>query len=324
MVNRSRLRAGFTLIEIMMAMVLMALIMTSVVALLMSQVRFASQVNADVQALDEVTATQDLLNGEVASLTRGGVLFARGDSLSYRLPLSWGVVCGPVDRHLKQATQTNKKSKTAKAVVYSSTAALALEPTPTAIKGPTPEGFALSGDGANFTYYAVSPWSTMAMTKDTVAALACLRAAPEPAGKSKNVRGRKTNMNTVTTTTLGSVDDYYTTPRLSTVVGDIPDERTLMITYATVNYYFKTDGTGGVSLYRNTAAGTERVAGPFTTAAGFSFRLSTGATATTYSSGNLALIRAIRTNLPALRAKRGTMAADTLNVQPWLYLFNAR
>lgn len=317
-------RAGFTLLEVMTAMILTAVVLMSVVSLLLSQVRYVSQINGDVHALDQVNAAQGMLAAEFATLTRGSVQFAGADSVAVYLPLSWGIVCGPLDRHLKSSSLINKKTKTgATSPTVSNTAALTLEADPSDLGSPTPDGFALSPGGATYTYYSVPSWSTMGLVRsDTTAASACMRSAPS--SKTVKIDPKKALLAPVVTTTiLGPIDEYASSTGLKTVVGDMPDERTLMLTYLRVSYFFRNDGSGR-SLYRSSKAGTAKLAGPFTSSAQFAYRLADGSSSTSIAAGNLPNIRAIRPTLAAIRAKRGKVKADTLDVRPWLYLFNAQ
>lgn len=319
----ARRREGFTLIEVMTAMVLTGVVLVSVVALLMSQVKYVSQINGDIQALDQVNAAQGMLSTEITTLTRGAVQFAGADSVVFNLPLSWGLVCGPIDRHLKGAPPTRKTSRTgATSPTYSTTAALAIEPNASALNSPVPDGFGLSLGGSTFTYYPVATWSTMGMAQDTVASLACMRQSGS-ANPVKIDPKRPNRFPLSTSTIFGSIEDYSSSTGLFTVVGAMPDDRTLMLTYLRVSYFLRVDGAG-VSLYRSSKAGTAKLAGPFASNVGFTYRLSDGSSSTSIAAGSLANIRAIRPNLSAIRIKRGSVRADTLNIQPWIYLFNAQ
>ena len=51
---------------------------------------------------------QQLLRDEVADLPRSAVVFARRDSLAYRLPIRWGMICGPIDRATTPAKPAKK------------------------------------------------------------------------------------------------------------------------------------------------------------------------------------------------------------------------
>lgn len=319
--HRARRRRGFTLTEILIAMTLMAIVISAVVTLLLSQSRFVSRISGDVAALDQAAVAEEMLRTEVASLPAGALLLARPDSLAFRLPLSWGVVCGPLDRSTK-ASGAKKKGKTP--VAYSTTAALVLEPAAAALGNPTPDGIALSPNGTTFTYLPVNPWSTLGLAQSATAAEACVNRPTVAAGK-KDDRGKDGDDDGVTAAEIDNLGDYWSSPQLATVAGGtMPSERTFLFTYGVVTYYFKAEGAAGVALYRATSAGAQPVAGPFTAQAGFSYRLASGTTATAYAGATLSDIRAIRATLPAVRERRGAVSSDTVSLNPWLHLVNAR
>jgi prepilin-type N-terminal cleavage/methylation domain-containing protein len=316
--------AGFTLVELMVAMVLLSIVVGSIMTLMISQARYVSRLSGDVQRLDQVRTAQQLLSVEIADLSRGSVTFARSDSIAYRLPIQWGIICGPINRNVLQ-TAPKKKAKTGADVPTPSTiVALQFEPPADALGDPTPEGFALSLDGVSFSYYPDATGSALAMTPDTAAASACLN-DPAQAPKAKAPPPSKKNAPAPPTTTqVGSTDDYYSSAGLTAAAGSMPGERTLIFAYLSVSHFLKSDSTGNTVLYRATSAGTQKLAWPFGSAAGFRYRLDDGSTATTVASGSLARIRAVQVNLPAIRTARGVTSADTINVQPWISLFNAR
>ena len=306
-------------------MVLLSIVVGSILTLVLSQTRYVSRLGGDVQQLDQVRTAQELLSLEIADLSRGSVTVARSDSIAYLLPIQWGIVCGPIDRNNQQAPPTKLKTKTgAVAPLYSATVALQFEQAADALGDPTPDGFALSQDGVTFSYYPTATWSTLAITHDTAAAIACMNTpAQAPAPKTKPP-SKKSAPAPPSTVQIGSTDDYYSSTGLTPAVGSTPQERTLMFAYLGVSYFLKRDSTGNMVLYRATRAGTQKLAWPFGSAAGFKYRLDDGSTAATIGVGNLARIRAVQMNLPAIRTARGATQADTLNVQPWLSLFNAR
>lgn len=323
---RRRGAAGFTLIEVMVAMLMLVIVVASVVALIISQTRNLSLVNGDVQALDQVRAAQEMLGNEIAILPRGGVKFARADSIAYHLPIVWGVICGPIDR-THPTTVVTKKTKTstgASVVLYSDTVAMQYEPDADALGTPTPDGFATSSDGVTFSFYPVATFSSLGITSDTAAASACMSLPPLTTTKKKKKPGKKDAPPPPDTTQVGTSADYYRSGGIKAVVGSAPGERTLMFSYLDVSYYLVNDGTGKKILYRGTKYGSQKLAWPFTASAGFTYRLDDGTTSTTVATSNLPRIRSIQTALPAIRAQRGSTKADTLNVQPWLYLYNAR
>ena len=324
-----RRSAGFTLAEIVVAMLLLSIVVGSIVTLILSQTRYVSRLGGDVQQLDQVRTAQELMSLEIADLSRGSMTFARSDSMAYRLPIQWGIVCGTIDRNAQQAPPANKKTKTGAVVpVYSTTVALQFEQAADALADPTPDGFALSQDGVTFSYYPTASWAALAMVQDTAAAIACLNTPAQAPTKKAKPPSKKSAPPAPSTTQLGSTDDFYSSTGLTAAVGSTPEERTLMFAYLSVSYFLKRDSTGYMVLYRATRAGTQKLAWPFGTAAGFNYRLDDGSIAYAGASGfipaNLPRIRAVQMMLPAIRTAREAAKADTLNVQPWLSLFNAR
>ena len=321
---RCRRAAGFTLVELMVAMVLLSIVVGSILSLIISQSRYVSRISGDVQRLDQVRTAQQSLTEEITDLSRGSVSYALSDSIVYRLPIRWGIICGSINRNSLQTAATKKTKTGAIVAVPSTTVALQFEPPAEALGSPVPEGFALSLDGVSFTYYPDASGSALTMTLDTAAASACLNAPAQAPTKKAPAHSKKTAPPPPTPTQIGSTDDYYRAAGLTAAVGSTPGERTLIFAYLTVSHFLKSDGKGNLILYRATGAGTQKLAWPFASGAGFLYRLYNGSTHTSVSGGNLALIRAVQVNLPAIRTARGATKGDTMNVQPWISLFNAR
>ena len=120
-------------------MVLLSIVCTAVLSMVMSQSRYVGQINTDVQMLDQVRSANELMSSEIADLPRGAIQFARRDSISYRLPVMWGIVCGPTDRQAFQAKKTKLK-KGEVAIAPSTNIALNLEPQADVLGDPSPEG----------------------------------------------------------------------------------------------------------------------------------------------------------------------------------------
>lgn len=326
---RHRPRHGFTLTEILIAMTLMAIIILSVVGMLLSQTRFATRVSGDIATLDRINPVTEMLNTEIVSLPPGAVTTATATEMAFRLPLSWGVICGPVNRHTKSSS--GKKKKKSDNSVPNETMALAIEPAATALgsPAPTPTGVGVSANGVTFEYVDVA-WADLGMTPATTqnpeAGQSCLGETPlQPSGKNGNFRSEKSRT-VVSASQIGNLSDYWASSQLMARVGaSRVAERTLLVTYQVVRYYFAAEGTGRVALFRHTVAGgDQRLAGPFTSQAGFTYRLSNATEGTSVSSANLTSIRAVRVNLPAQRVQRGAVGTATLSVQPWIYLVNVQ
>ena len=320
-----RARKGFTLVELIVGMVLLSIVCTAILSMIISQSRYVGQINTDVQMTDQIRAANELMSSEIADLPRGAVLFARNDSIAYRLPVMWGVVCGPTDRQAFQAKKTKlKKGETA--IAPTTNIALNLEELPDVLGDPQPEGLGISGNGTSFDYWPVAHWSDLHLVSSDSAANSCLDAPAAAPGKKKPPKPKKGNLPTPPVqTVVESLDNYYETAAIGPIANnDAPDERSLILGYINVSYFLKPVANQGQVLYRSTATGTQKLAWPFSTSAGFTYRLDDATTSTTVTSANLPRVRAVRVDLPVTRSARNNRRADTLAVQPWIPLYNAR
>lgn len=311
-------RAGFTLVEMIIGMALLSVLCAVVLAMVTSQTRYVSKINTDVQLLDQVRAANELIGSEVADLPRGAVRYARRDSIAYELPIAWGVICGPMNRQLVQAPPTKA------VVIPDSVQAIQFEPMATALGSPTPEGFALAFNGVDFTYHPVANWSELKLTQDDLAGNACLDAIPLKGVPVPKVPKGQVPPPPPANVQITAAEEYYRSPALVRIAGIAPAERSLIFAYMKVSYFLKPNGDNGVALYRATAGGSQKLAWPFSSSAGFTYRLADNSTSFTVPSASVPLIRAVRVDLPATRAARNHSRADTLTVQPWMPLYNAR
>jgi prepilin-type N-terminal cleavage/methylation domain-containing protein len=316
-------RKGFSLVELIVGLVLVSVLCTAILSMVTSQSRYVGQLNTDAQMVDQVRGANELLTTEIADLPRGAMLYARRDSVAYRLPVMWGVICGPVNRQLLQAN-TTKPRKGEAPLAPATKIAIEFEPKATVLGNPNPQGLAISGNGTSFTYYAVSNWSSLALVSTDSAGLSCLDAVAT-ATKKKKVKANKALPTPPTATVIESAEDYYETTQMGVVFGKSPAERSLIFGYVEVSYYLKpSGGNGAMALYRSTATGPQKLAWPFASSSGFTYRLDDNTTSTTVSEANIARVRAVRVDLPVTRAARNDRRADTLLVQPWIPLYNAR
>ena len=89
---------GFTIIEMLVAFVLFAIVTSSAVGLLMSQ-RNLYDVQADrIDLQRNVRAAVDLVASELRSIPPGGIVSGGPDSLTVRFPYRWGLLCGPLNQ----------------------------------------------------------------------------------------------------------------------------------------------------------------------------------------------------------------------------------
>ncbi len=317
--RRQARERGFTLLELIMAMGLTTLIVGAVVTVVVSQSRFSDRMRAGAMQLGQMRAASNFIATELRDLPRGAVAHAGADSLTIRLPLSWGVVCGDIQRQDEKKMKKkkdkwkkwrkDKKKKEKKGdppppmPEFEDTAAIYMEPLPQALGAPTPEGFGLSYGGLTWELYDVANWDDV-QSSDTTAYSACLGGA---------------DSNFVEKNIYGQFD------KISTFVDSMPSDGALLYTYHYVSYYYAPEsGRPGVILYRGTGEGAQKLAWPFGASAGFRYRLDNGAEVASVPAGDLDRIRAVQLRLPAKLEDERRARVDTLAVHPWVRLQNSR
>ncbi len=317
--GQCRSERGFTLIELIMAMGLTTLVVGAVVSMVVSQSRFADRMRSGAMQLGQVRAASNFIATELRDLPRGAVAHAGEDSLTIRLPLSWGVVCGDVQRQdekkmkkkkkewKKWRKDKKKKEKDGKPPPpmpeFEDTAAIYMEPLPQALGAPTPEGFGLSYGGLVWELFDVPDWDDV-QSQDTTAYTACLGGA---------------DSNFVEKNIYGQFD------KISTFVDSMPTDGALLYSYHYVSYYFAPEqGDADVILYRGTSDGAQKLAWPFAGSAGFKYRLDNGVESSSVPPSDLHRIRAVQLRLPARQVDTRRSRADTLAVHPWVRLQNSR
>lgn len=88
-----RAAAGFSLVEAMIAMVIVGLLGTAVVSLLMTQGRFYSRVDEEVAAQQSLRAAADLASAELRMSGPTDILAAEPESVTVRFDVFHAVVC---------------------------------------------------------------------------------------------------------------------------------------------------------------------------------------------------------------------------------------
>lgn len=89
----ARRRAGFTLVELMIALVIAGILTTVVYRLVQSQSRFVAVQSAREEAQQNARGALDILAGELRTLNPDGLIRAEAQALEFMLPRAWGVVC---------------------------------------------------------------------------------------------------------------------------------------------------------------------------------------------------------------------------------------
>ncbi len=86
-------RAGFTLIELVVALFLAGIIGLALARLVISQARFVAGQDGALQARSTVRAALNVMTGELRALTAGGLRAATADSVTVRVPYAFGIAC---------------------------------------------------------------------------------------------------------------------------------------------------------------------------------------------------------------------------------------
>lgn len=87
-------RRGFTLAELLIAMVVLAILGTALARLLLSNSRFVAGQEARLDARQTSRAAMNLLLAELRMVTVAGITTATPDTLRARVPYAFGMLCG--------------------------------------------------------------------------------------------------------------------------------------------------------------------------------------------------------------------------------------
>ena len=85
---------GFTLLELLSAMTLTAIVATALTRILLSDSRFVSLQHAMMAARQTARAAQNVTSVELRMVSDSGLLAAAPDSVKVRVPYAFGVACG--------------------------------------------------------------------------------------------------------------------------------------------------------------------------------------------------------------------------------------
>jgi prepilin-type N-terminal cleavage/methylation domain-containing protein len=87
-------RAGFTLIELMVSLVILGLLTTALWQIVRSQSAFVASESQREDAQDNARAALDVLTGDIRAALPQGVVRGGDSELELALPKAWGVACG--------------------------------------------------------------------------------------------------------------------------------------------------------------------------------------------------------------------------------------
>ncbi|HEX2091970.1 MAG TPA: prepilin-type N-terminal cleavage/methylation domain-containing protein [Longimicrobiaceae bacterium] len=85
--------AGFTLVEVMVAMMITGILATVIFQLVQGQGRFVAMQSGREEVQDNARGALELIASELRSLPAEGILSADSNSIRFRLPRAWGVLC---------------------------------------------------------------------------------------------------------------------------------------------------------------------------------------------------------------------------------------
>lgn len=87
-------RRGFTLTELLVATVVVGILGTALTRLVISNSRFVSRQEAQMDARQTARAAMNTMLAELRMISAGGVVAAAAESVLVRMPYAFGVVCG--------------------------------------------------------------------------------------------------------------------------------------------------------------------------------------------------------------------------------------
>jgi len=91
--KRPKGRAGFTLVELLAAMVIAGILATTAYRLVQNQSRFVAVQSAREEVQQNSRGALDVVSAELRTANPGGIVDATGTQLTLMLPRAWGVVC---------------------------------------------------------------------------------------------------------------------------------------------------------------------------------------------------------------------------------------
>jgi prepilin-type N-terminal cleavage/methylation domain-containing protein len=86
-------RRGFTLVELLIAIVLFGLLGTALARLMISNSRFVARQEAQLEARQTARAAMNSIIAELRMVSDGGLLAAAPESVTVRIPYAFGVLC---------------------------------------------------------------------------------------------------------------------------------------------------------------------------------------------------------------------------------------
>jgi len=293
-------RQGFTLIELMIAVIIAAIVGASLLKMTMAQARFMEQQEAGRSARGVARGGVNRLVSDLRAVNPvGGIVaaVAGGQDFTIRVPYAFGVIC----------------------VSAGATATAALLPVDSMMyASPGHTGFAIQNATGAYNYYT----STVVNAIPTVAAAnACLNALPAVQGAINPGTGFFPSVN-------GSPQGKVASLIATGVLNPVPPVGSIMFLYRTIRYEFKNSAAinGRIGLFRTMVSGgtTEEIATPFDNTARVNFYVLNNGVAQAAVPAPLSNIRGFELvlNGQSERTPRGSAAPKLANVTTSVFFEN--
>lgn len=91
-------RAGFTLLEILIALMISGFLVTSIFQVLSGNSRFVALQSAREEVQQNARAALDLIAGDLRAVPPGAILEMEAQAIRFLQPRAWGVLCNTLDR----------------------------------------------------------------------------------------------------------------------------------------------------------------------------------------------------------------------------------
>ncbi|MBD0320507.1 MAG: prepilin-type N-terminal cleavage/methylation domain-containing protein, partial [Gemmatimonadetes bacterium] len=88
-------RAGFTLVELLVAVVLTGLLATILFQMIRGQTTFTQMQSAREEVDQNTRGALELITSELRAVPSAGIVTASADRITFRLPRVWGILCAP-------------------------------------------------------------------------------------------------------------------------------------------------------------------------------------------------------------------------------------
>lgn len=260
--------AGFTLVEMLVALVITGIMAGAVISLLMGQNRFYGSTDDVVFAEQNLRATSDLLSSELRSIYpasgsgNSDLVTAQSGELTFRVDTHRGVVC-----HVTSGDD-----------VY---AFLFSEPAAPNVDGSAPRGYAVreAFSGSAWTYD--ESW--------------------DPRGGLTRSTGQGTTITETCESNGGPADDADNYSQFVVFDGwagtTVPADGSILRLFGRVSYTFGASGFGsGTAIFRN----GQELAAPFESDAAFSYVMAGGGVQSSVSSSDFGSVERIRVSATAV------------------------